>query len=132
MPKWQATSRILCEGVTKIYSRSYGSIEPDARMRPKITVPPDYNGSMYAEDKKYEPEPPIPEKQEAPKPKHATPSEMPPSEAKPAGLFGGFSGLLEKISAEDLLMFGLLLAMLHGDSGDNLALLTVILAIILT
>ena len=87
---------------------------------------------MYAENKKYEPEPPLPEKQEAPKSKHATPSEMHPSEAKPAGLFGGLSGLLEKISAEDLLMFGLLLAMLHGDSGDNLALLTVILAIILT
>ena len=29
-------------------------------------------------------------------------------------------------------MFGLLLAMLFGDSGDNLALLAVILAIILT
>lgn len=50
----------------KIYSRSYGSIETDARTRPKITVPPDYNGSMYAENKRYEPEIPEREKQETP------------------------------------------------------------------
>lgn len=121
--------------MTKIYSRSYGSIESDARIRPKITVPPDYHGSMYAPEKREDPEPPIPEKQELPPPRHEPPPppvQKAPSESKPQGLLGGLGGLLEKISAEDLLMFGLLLAMLFGDSGDNLALLAVILAIILT
>lgn len=121
--------------MTNIYSRSYGSIESDARIRPKITVPPDYHGSMYAPERKEEPAPPPSEKQE-PAPSRREPPEMPAqkasSEPKPQGLLGGLGGLLEKISAEDLLMFGLLLAMLFGDSGDNLALLAVILAIILT
>ena len=120
----------------KIYSRSYGSIETDARTRPKITVPPDYNGSMYAESKRYEPEIPEHEKEETPAEKEKKePAE--PVSAKPAaphekaqgGLLGG---LLEKISAEDLIMFGLILAMLLGDSDDNTALLAVIMAIILT
>jgi len=122
--------------VRKIYSRSYGSIETDARTRPKITVPPDYNGSMYAENRKYEPEPPINEKDEPPaeqekdEPAAAAAAKPPvPNEKTQGGLF---SGLLEKISAEDLIMFGLLLAMLLGDSDDNTALLAVIMAIILT
>ena len=119
----------------KIYSRSYGSIETDARTRPKITVPPDYNGSMYAESKRYEPEIPEHEKEETPAEKEKKEPAAPVS-AKPAphekaqgGLLGG---LLEKISAEDLIMFGLILAMLLGDSDDNTALLAVIMAIILT
>lgn len=122
--------------MSKIYSRSYGSIETDARIRPKITVPPDYNGSMYAENKKYEPEaPPEQEKEEAPAEQtRAEPSPAaaapPATQPKPQG--GLLGGLLEKISAEDLIMFGLILAMLLGDSDDNTALLAVIMAIILT
>ena len=52
-----------------------------------------------------------------------------PHEKTQGGILGG---LLEKISAEDLIMFGLILAMLLGDSDDNTALLAVIMAIILT
>ena len=119
--------------MTEIYSRSYGSIESDGRMRPKITVPPDYHGSMYAQNKKENPEPPSQEKQELSPAQHEpAPARQAPSEPKPQGLLGGLGGLLEKISAEDLIMFGLLFAMLFGDSGDNLALLAVILAILLT
>jgi len=122
--------------VRKIYSRSYGSIETDARTRPKITVPPDYNGSMYAENKRYEPEIPEREKQETPAEK-AKEEPAAPVFAKPAAPHektqgGILGGLLEKISAEDLIMFGLILAMLLGDSDDNTALLAVIMAIILT
>lgn len=104
----------------------------------KITVPPDYNGSMYAENKRYEPEPPEREKEETPTekakeeptaPVSAKPAAPAPHEKSQGGLF---SGLLEKISAEDLIMFGLILAMLLGDSDDNTALLAVIMAIILT
>ncbi len=91
---------------------------------------------MYAESNRYEPEIPEHEKEETPAEKEKKEPAAPVS-AKPAaphekaqgGLLGG---LLEKISAEDLIMFGLILAMLLGDSDDNTALLAVIMAIILT
>ena len=105
------------------------------RMPAGITVPPDYHGSMYSSVRQYEPEsaPPVTPVKEAPAPP------PPPAQEKavsappaPAGRTGLLGGLLEKISAEDILMFGLMLTMLSGDSDNNTALLAMILAIILT
>ena len=120
-----------------IYSRSYGSIESD-KITKGFTVPPDYNGSMYAEQKQPVYQAPEPEKQEAPppssrqEPEPVRQSSSPPETKAPAKSTGLLGGLLDKISVEDIVMFGLVLALLLGDSSDNIPLLAIILAVILT
>lgn len=120
-----------------IYSRSYGSIESDQTKR-GFTVPPDYNGSMYAEQKQPVYQAPEPEKHEnLPPPPIQEPEPVrqpvsPPETNPPAKSTGLLGGLLDKISVEDLVMFGLVLALLLGDSSDNIPLLAIILAVILT
>lgn len=138
-----------------MYSRSYGAIESDSRRAATLPdsaseekapigkpsekaeepprhesfrLPPDYHGSMY-------PKPthePAPQEQtrteEIPSTKKSARADA-ASIAKPSGLL---SGLLGKISAEDILIFGLISSMLFGDTEENAPLLAVLLAIILT
>jgi len=97
-----------------------------------ITVPPDYHGSMYSSVRQYEPESAPPVKEAPAPPPPPAPEKAVSAPPSPAGKTGLLGGLLEKISAEDILMFGLMIAMLSGDSDNNTALLAMILSIILT
>lgn len=107
-----------------IYSRSYGSVDENARdARP--TPPPDYNGNLYRDSPK-SPEPaPKDEREEKNTPPQENPSEREQN-------LSVFRSVLEKISAEDLILFILILSMLFGEAEENGAVLAVILAILLT
>ena len=109
-----------------IYSRSYGSIEGD-KAEERITLPPDYNGNLYREPPPNRPSKMPPADDQAEK---NTPPREDPSEAEKNAYV--FRSVLEKISAEDLIMFVLILSILFGDSEENGAVLAVILAILLT
>ena len=107
-----------------IYSRSYGSVEENGRdARP--TPPPDYNGNLYRDPPK-SPEPTPKEEREE---KNTPPQENPSEREQNLGVF---HSVLEKISAEDLILFILILSMLSGEAEENGAVLAVILAILLT
>ncbi len=116
-----------------IYSRSYGSIETEPKER-TISLPPDYNGSLYREPPMPRPEEndKTPEKQETKQAeeKEEKPLCAPFSEKEKNT--GAFRSILEKISAEDLILFILILSILLGDADDNGTVLAVILAILLT
>ena len=108
-----------------MYSRSYGSIESD-RKPEEFSIPPDYNGSLYRRQQPHS-EPPkktevLPVKEEAPV--------IPPPVQTPHtnGMFGS---LLEKFSAEDIILFVLVFALLKDDNGDPGVILAVILALLL-
>lgn len=107
-----------------IYSRSYGAVEESGRdARP--TPPPDYNGNLYRDPPKA-PEPaPKKENEEKNIPPRKEPSEREQN-------LSVFHSVLEKISAEDLILFILILSILFGDAEENGTVLAVILAILLT
>ncbi len=98
-----------------MYSRSYGKSENQTAER--FTVPPDYGGNFY---RRPTPEPP-PEKEEpAPKKPEAEEKKPPP--------LGGF---LERLTAEDILLFIFLYALLRGDDEENGEILGLVLALLL-
>lgn len=110
-----------------MYSRSYGSIENE-RKQEGFSIPADYNGSLYR-PRTDRIEPPkkteaLPEKEEAPAP--------PPPEPQPSPrASGAFGNLLEKFSAEDIMIFVLVFSLLKEDGDDPGAILAVILALLL-
>ena len=111
-----------------MYSRSYGSIETD-RKTDGISIPANYNGSLYpsARDmqepvKKTEPPP---EKEEAP---CLAPEPAPTVAQSNAGSIGS---LLEKFTAEDIILFVLVFSLLKEETGEPSTILAVILALLL-
>lgn len=113
-----------------MYSRSYGSSESE-RKTDGISIPADYNGSLYTgrtvpkESVKNKEEPP-PQKEETEE--KAVVRTEPPAQAERQGSFGG---LLEKFSAEDIILFVLVFSLLKEDCGDPGIILAVILALLL-
>lgn len=112
-----------------MYSRSYGSIESE-RKNDGVSIPADYNGSLYA-GKTERPE--IRKKQEEAPLKEDAPEAVPESAAmtEPPASHGAGSGLLERFSAEDIILFVLVFLLLKEDGGDHGIILAVILAILL-
>lgn len=109
-----------------MYSRSYGSIEGE-RKTDGISIPADYNGSLYA--KKSEPM-----KKTAASPKdEEAPTNAPhePEEAPTTRTSGFFGNLLEKFTAEDIILFILVFSLLKEDGEDPGTILTVILSLLL-
>ncbi len=111
-----------------MYSRSYGSIESERRSD-GVSIPADYNGSLYTgktertEARKKQEE--IPLKQERPEELHE------PAVSETAASHGTGSGLLERFSAEDIILFVLVFLLLKEDGEDHGIILAVILAILL-
>ncbi len=111
-----------------MYSRSYGSIETD-RKNDGISIPANYNGSLYAsgrdtKDVLKKSEPP-PEKEEVP----ASATEPEPPSVQ--GSTGAIGSLLEKFTAEDIILFVLVFSLLKEDNGEPSTILAVILALLL-
>ena len=114
-----------------MYSRSYGSVESE-RKPESISIPPDYNGSLYSSrterkdpPKKQEDLPPKEEAEQKTKAVSPVSAQVPP---RPAGAVGS---LLEKFSAEDIILFVLVFSLLKEDSADPGIILAVILALLL-
>ena len=110
-----------------MYSRSYGSIESE-RKSDGVSIPADYNGSLYA-SKTERTE--IRKKQEEPPLKEDVSEAIPEPGTEPPASHGTGSGLLERFSAEDIILFVLVFLLLKEDSGDHGIILAVILAILL-
>ena len=118
-----------------MYSRSYGSVESE-RKTDGISIPADYNGSLYpSRTERKEP----PKKQEYLPPKE-TPREEPEEIPKavshteapaPSRPTGNLSSLLEKFSAEDIILFVLVFSLMKEDNGDPGIILAVMLALLL-
>ena len=115
-----------------MYSRSYGSSESE-RKTDGISIPADYNGSLYSgrsgskepvKSKEASP-PPIREETEA------TAVIKPEAPAQTERQGTPLGGLLEKFSAEDIILFVLVFSLLKEDSGDPGIILAVILALLL-
>ena len=111
-----------------MYSRSYGSIETD-RKHDGISIPANYNGSLYTsgrdtQDPMKKSEPP-PEKEEVPA---SAPEPAPPVTQQSTGSIGS---LLEKFTAEDIILFVLVFSLLKEENGDPSTILAVILALLL-
>ncbi len=110
-----------------MYSRSYGSIETE-RTNDGISIPANYNGSLYSsapvtKESPKKSEPP-PQKEEAPEPI---------SESAPVLQTGGgpIGSLLEKFTAEDIILFVLVFSLLKEEAGEPSTILAVILALLL-
>ena len=112
-----------------MYSRSYGSIESE-RKTEGVSIPADYNGSLYAGKTERQE---IRKKQEDFPPKEEHNETLPQSiqQPEPSASRGTGSGLLEKFSAEDIILFVLVFALLKDDNGDPGVILAVILALLL-
>ncbi len=107
-----------------MYSRSYGLIEPSEK-KGGFSVPPDYHGNFYRkEEKKAPPAEPPREIPEEPPPSVAREEKKLPSAS---GFAGGF---LERLTAEDILLFVFLYSLLRGDGEDG-NVLSLILALLL-
>ena len=109
-----------------MYSRSYGSIEPE-RKNDVISIPADYNGSLYAkkaENNTQKKETALPEKEEAPKNFSPEPEEKPQTSSF-------FGNLLEKFTAEDIILFVLVFSLLREEGEHQDAILAVILSLLL-
>ena len=107
-----------------IYSRSYGAVEESGRdARP--TPPPDYNGNFYRDP----PKAPDPAPKEESGEKNTPPRKESSEREQNLSVF---HSVLEKISAEDPILFILILSILFGDAEENGTVLAVILAILLT
>ena len=113
-----------------MYSRSYGFIEGNEKNGASFSVPPDYHGNLYrAPEKKPTERIELPEDtaEKAVPPPPAMPNEekKPPS---PSGMAGGF---LERLTAEDILLFIFLFSLIRGDTEDNGNILGLILSLLL-
>ena len=116
-----------------MYSRSYGSIETE-RKNDGISIPANYNGSLYPpgsqdrEERKKTEAPP--ENRESVN--EQTPPMVPepevPSKRHASGIVGG---LLEKFTAEDIILFVLVFSLLKDENEDPGTILSVILALLL-
>ena len=108
-----------------MYSRSYGFIEGNEKNGASFSVPPDYNGNLYRKtekkDERTEKPREAPRTESLPRPEEKTPS-------APSGMAGGF---LERLTAEDILLFIFLFSLIRGDTEDNGNILGLILALLL-
>lgn len=108
-----------------MYSRSYGLIEQGDQNGVGFSVPPDYNGNLYRKtekkDERTEKPREAPRTEPLPRPEEKTPS-------APSGIAGGF---LERLTAEDILLFIFLYSLIRGDAEDNGNILGLILALLL-
>ena len=110
-----------------MYSRSYGSIETSGK-NDGISIPANYNGSLYASGtgqgavKKSEPPP---KKEEVPV--CVTNREEPAVQPSTVGA----GSLLEKFTAEDIILFVLVFSLLKEENGDPSTILAVMLALLL-
>ncbi len=114
-----------------MYSRSYGTIESADKMSQSFTIPQDYHGSFYRRS-----EPPAseisapsasepPSKETAPSKTQADPIRK---EEPPARTVGGF---LERLTAEDILLFVFLFSLLREEESESGSILGLILALLL-
>ena len=113
-----------------MYSRSYGLIEQSEKAASAFSVPPDYNGNLYRTGEKKEERREIPAKsteEPPPFPKTVSPQE----EKKPPVSSGISGGFLERLTAEDILLFVFLYSLLKGESDDGGEILGLILALLL-
>ena len=114
-----------------MYSRSYGLIEQNEKTPSAFSVPPDYNGNLYRNAEKKDAE-----RREIP-PNSAeevpsfTPKMIPQEEKKPPVSSGITGGFLERLTAEDILLFVFLYSLLKGESDDGGEILGLILALLL-
>lgn len=111
-----------------MYSRSYGSIETEKK-HDGISIPANYNGSLYspsarAQEIREQPEP-LQKQEETPA---LTSEQEPPAPPRTSGAIGG---LLEKFTAEDIILFVLVFSLLKEERGDPGTILAVILALLL-
>lgn len=113
-----------------MYSRSYGLIEQSEKGGAGFSVPPDYNGNLYRKAEKKEPERiEIPkESPQLPLREPLAPLEEEKKPSAPSGIAGGF---LERLTAEDILLFVFLYSLLRGDTEDSGSILGLILALLL-
>ena len=110
-----------------MYSRSYGSIETE-RKTDGFSIPANYNGSLYSsphstQEAPKKPEPP-PQKEEVPEP---IPEPAPVSQTA----MGPIGSLLEKFTAEDIILFVLVFSLLREEPEEPATILAVILALLL-
>lgn len=124
-----------------MYSRSYGIAESEGAKT--IAVPPDYNGSMYPRRPVQEPRKAIEEARpsadiqtavspaQEPKKAEVSPPEQAASENGTKPRDGLLGGLFDKLSVDDLLMFGLLFLLLTGETERSTSLFPVLLAVLL-
>jgi hypothetical protein len=112
-----------------MYSRSYGLIEQSEKGSSVFSVPPDYNGNLYRKTEKREAESiPIPKEPASENPKPAPSREEAKTPSASSGITGGF---LERLTAEDILLFVFLFALLKGEKEDVGDILGLILALLL-
>lgn len=109
-----------------MYSRSYGSIETERKID-GISIPADYNGSLYRKQPtQTSPISKAPaEKEEAPE------KPLPPITEEKKQSAGTLTSLLERFTAEDIILFVLVFSLLREDNEDPGAILAVILALLL-
>ena len=106
-----------------MYSRSYGTIESDAKSQAELSVPKDYHGSFY---RRPESAPVAPPSAPPPAGRDETPTD--PAPKKPTA--GTAIGFLERLSAEDILLFVFLFSLLRTEEGDESSILGLILALL--
>lgn len=113
-----------------MYSRSYGSAESE-RKTDGISIPADYNGSLYPSRNGQKDPVKIQgessQKQEEPEVNPTKKNET----SVQAGIQNAAGSLLEKFSAEDIILFVLVFSLLKEDNGDPGIILAVILALLL-
>lgn len=113
-----------------MYSRSYGSAESE-RKTDGISIPADYNGSLYSSRNGQKE--PIKNREETPQKQKETEIEAIEKNETPVQTEqqNAPGSLLEKFSAEDIILFVLVFSLLKEDSGDPGIILAVILALLL-
>jgi len=109
-----------------MYSRSYGSIETE-RKTDGISIPANYNGSLYTSA----PAPRENQKKSEQTPREALPSAPAPEEPPRERTAGTLGSLLEKFTAEDIILFVLVFSLLREEPEEPGAILAVILALLL-
>ena len=107
-----------------MYSRSYGTIESDDKGQGGLSVPKDYHGSFYRRPEAEPVQPPT----KAPSEETASPAEALPTQKRPTA--GSALGFLERLSAEDILLFVFLFSLLRTEEGDESSILGLILALL--
>ncbi len=105
-----------------MYSRSFGIIEngKDAA----FSVPPDYGGNAYRSEHG---RPPEPQREEPSLPLPPPPRE----ESKKPSVPEHSGGFLDKLTAEDILLFVFLYSLIRGEKEDSSEILGLVLALLL-
>ena len=110
-----------------MYSRSYGSIETE-RKTDGISIPANYNGSLYSSPHMTQE---APKKSEPPPKKEEVPEPIPEPAPVSQTAMGPIGSLLEKFTAEDIILFVLVFSLLREEPEEPATILAVILALLL-